>query len=85
MATKHKLSGGSNTMQCCINCVAMGDAKEVSWGQYVNNEEGITKPMELSTEQISWMETRQNDATSVVQYCMEMEEYTVFGIRARTR
>ena len=81
MATKHKLSSMSKAMRCCINCVALGDAKECE-GQSTktSKEEGVTKPVELSREQVIWMRSKHNDAMSVVRSCMEMEEYSVFGI-----
>ena len=91
MATKHKLPSMSKAVRCCINCVALGgdiakDEANISSVQSKNNDdEGatVTKSVELSTEQVVWMKNKQKDATSasaVVQSCMEMEEYTVFGI-----
>mmetsp|Transcript_28153 Transcript_28153/g.51973 ORF Transcript_28153/g.51973 Transcript_28153/m.51973 type:complete len:166 (-) Transcript_28153:373-870(-) len=89
MSTKHKLPSMSKAVRCCINCVASrGDiAKDeaiISSGQSTNNDdEGATveKFVELSTEQLVWMKNKQKDALRVVvQSCMEMEEYTVFGI-----
>mmetsp|Transcript_44284 Transcript_44284/g.93046 ORF Transcript_44284/g.93046 Transcript_44284/m.93046 type:complete len:155 (-) Transcript_44284:553-1017(-) len=80
MASKHKLSSCSKAMRCCINCVALGDAKDAG-SSSKNGVDCVTKSVELSKEQVFWMETKQsNDATGVVRSCMEMDEYTVFGI-----
>ncbi|KAL9190553.1 hypothetical protein ACHAXT_000259 [Thalassiosira profunda] len=82
MASKHKLSSTSKAVRCCINCVALGD---VAGDSPSTDEEGITKGVELSSEQLSWLRTRRNeqgDAAErrVVQSCMNADEYTVFGV-----
>ena len=91
MATKHKLSSISKAIRCCINCVALEEkshspiSKQSIDSQY--DEEKVSKQIELSKEQIAWIETKQQDSISasevvqrVVQSCMELDEYTVFGI-----
>ena len=89
MATKHKLSSISKAIRCCINYFALEKeltsiSKQCSDS---NNEEILSKQVELSKEQIAWIETKQQDSISasevvqrVVQSCMELDEYTVFGI-----
>jgi len=90
MTTKHKLSSISKAIRCCINCVAP-EGKSLSpiskQSTDSHDEENISKQIELSKEQIAWIETKQQDSISasevvqrVVQSCMELDEYTVFGI-----
>jgi len=90
MATKHKLSSISKAIRCCINCVALeGKSQSLISKQSTDShdEEKASKQVELSKEQIAWIETKQQDGISasevvqrVVQACMELDEYTVFGI-----
>ena len=90
MATKHKLSSISKAIRCCINCVALEEKSQPSISkQYTDShdEEIVSKQIELSKEQIAWIDTKQQDGISasevvqrVVQACMELDEYTVFGI-----
>mmetsp|Transcript_4633 Transcript_4633/g.8299 ORF Transcript_4633/g.8299 Transcript_4633/m.8299 type:complete len:166 (-) Transcript_4633:265-762(-) len=95
MATKHKLPSISKAMRCCINCVALEiDDANAKQQHHQPSEKGccqsstnnmhedvdVTKLVGLSREQVIWMESKQNDAVSVVRHCMEMEEFDVFGI-----
>ena len=90
MATKHKLSSISKAMRCCINCVALEEKSHSPVSKQSTDsheEESISKQIELSKEQIAWIETKQQNGISesevvqrVVQACMELDEYTVFGI-----
>eukprot|EP00984_Skeletonema_dohrnii_P015672 scaffold6813_cov97-Skeletonema_dohrnii-CCMP3373.AAC.6 len=93
MASKYKLSSTSKAMRCCINCVALGDAQMESDGGCRGCNNTITKEVELSTEQLAWVEGQYNqcdddnndDSTlsieqKVVSACMKLDEYTVFGI-----
>ena len=90
MATKHKLSSISKAIRCCINCVALEEKSHSPISKQSidsHDEEILSKQVELSKEQIAWIETKQQDSISasevvqrVVQSCMELDEYTVFGI-----
>ena len=91
MATKYKLSSMSKALRCCINCVALGDAKmdvSPSSGGCSGCNNTITKEVELSQEQLTWIEGQKNDdkkqrssiEQNVVRACMSIDEYTVFGI-----
>ena len=72
----------------CINCVALGDAQMQATGGCCGCTDTITKEVELSAEQLSWIEGQTNqcdDSTlsieqRVVSACMKLDEYTVFGI-----
>mmetsp|Transcript_14159 Transcript_14159/g.23256 ORF Transcript_14159/g.23256 Transcript_14159/m.23256 type:complete len:158 (-) Transcript_14159:135-608(-) len=87
MTSKYKLSGTSKAMRCCINCVALGDAQMQSDGCCGCNDT-ITKDLELSTEQLAWIEGQKHQCDEstlsieqkVVSACMKLDEYTVFGI-----
>ena len=90
MATKHKLSSISKAIRCCINCVALEDKLQSLISKQStdsHDEEGVPKQVELSKEQIAWIEIKQQDGIGasevvqrVVRVCMELDEYTVFGI-----
>ena len=91
MATKHKLSSTSKAMRCCINCVALEEKTQSSISKQPtdsnHDEKILSKQIELSKEQMAWIETKQQHdisaskvAQRVVQACMELDEYTVFGI-----
>jgi hypothetical protein len=73
----------------CINCVALGDAKmhtAPSSGDCNScNNNVITKEVELSQEQLSWINGQTVDGKGtieqdVINACMSIDEYTVFGI-----
>lgn len=92
MATKHKLSSMSKAVRCCINCVALEDAADslsstdTTFESEQAEQHSIAKQVELSTEQQSWLETKQKENNNehvvqrMIQSCMETDEYTVFGI-----
>lgn len=72
----------------CINCVALGDAKmhtsPSSGGCSGCNNNVITKEVELSQEQLSWINGQTTDGKGsieqdVINACMSIDEYTVFG------
>lgn len=74
----------------CINCVALGDAEintAASSGgcSGCNNNNVITKEVELSQEQLSWINGQTVDGKGsieqdIINACMTIDEYTVFGI-----
>ena len=73
----------------CINCVALGDAKMHTSPSYGGcngcNNNVITKEVELSQEQLSWINGQTADGKGtieqdVIDACMSIDEYTVFGI-----
>jgi len=88
MASKHKLSSMSKAVRCCINCVVLGDADDECHVQSTygsDSEECITKQVELSQEQLTWLEAKQKEggselARKLIQTCMNMDEYEVYGI-----
>ena len=90
MATKHELSSISKAIRCCINCFALEEKSQsliAKQSTDCHDEESVSKQIELSKEQIAWIETKQQNGISasevvqrVEQACMELDEYTVFGI-----
>ena len=72
----------------CINCVALGDAQMMQSDGCCGCNDTITKEVELSTEQLAWIEGQKHQPDEstlsieqkVVSACMKLDEYTVFGI-----
>ena len=100
MASKHKLSSVSKAIRCCVNCVALGDANDAPASSGAidssidskNDDDDVTKQVELSDEQIFWLETKRIDhdqqkvegfnffSKEIIAPCMAMDEYVVFGV-----
>lgn len=101
MVSKHKLPSTSKAIRCCVNCVALGDAAAANDATNDDNDNGWdgsattieTREVQLSGEQLAWLETRRgvrmrregNDGEGLLERklvasCMAQDEYTVFGI-----
>ena len=72
----------------CINCVALGDAQIIQPDTSCCGCTNIvTKEVELANEQFQWLEDQKTTGggtksieQEVVNACMKIDEYTVFGV-----